>query len=218
MKKNIKRILNKNKGFSLLELLLAIVLLAIVVTPLIQTIYTSMALNNKARIQMGATNVGQSTLELFESMDYTQIKDLLEHDGANISISSIDYLAPAMNISDGDSYNGEGGTNIDVAKKGWTDKTELIANTRLTALLPDKYINYKASDTYDFYTINSVTHNGYDYDMVIFITPLFEGTTYKVYEIQIDVYYDDPKDVNGKHTKTGHLMTTLRGSVYNKLD
>ena len=218
MKKIIKKIPKFNKGFSLLELLLAVVLLAIVVTPLLQTIYTSMALNNKARIQMGATNVGQSTLELFESMDLDDIKSLLEQDGHTINISSINYLAPCEKLADSDSYTGENGTNVQNAKKGWSDKISLIADTKCTALLSDKFISYKGNDQYDFYTLNSVSHNGYDYDLDIFITPLYEGSTYKVYEVQIDVYYDDPKEVGGKHYKTGHLMTSLKGSVYNKLD
>ena len=218
MKKIIKKIPKFNKGFSLLELLLAVVLLAIVVTPLLQTIYTSMALNNKSRIQMGATNLGQSTLELFESMDYTSIKTLLEHDGTNISIAALNYNAPGQKLGAYDTYTGEGDTDVAKAKKGWSDRISLIANTKVTSLLPDKFIAYKDSDQYDFYTINSVTHNGYDYDMDIFITPLFTGTTYQLYEIQIDVYYDDPKEVAGKHYKPGHFMTSLKGSVYKDLE
>ncbi len=69
--KNIIKKMKKNKaGFSLLEILLAVVLLAIVVTPLIQTIYSSMALNNRARIMMGAQEFGQTIIEDLESKPY----------------------------------------------------------------------------------------------------------------------------------------------------
>ena len=73
MKKIIKKIRKNNSGFSLLEVLLAVVLLAIVVTPLIQAIYTSMAMNKKARILMGATDVGQSLVEYYESKTYDDV-------------------------------------------------------------------------------------------------------------------------------------------------
>lgn len=73
MKKIIKNKKSNNLGFSLLEVLLAVVLLAIVVTPLIQTVYTSMSLNKKARILMGATDVGQTYMEYLESMTYDDI-------------------------------------------------------------------------------------------------------------------------------------------------
>ena len=70
MKKIIKKMKKNNSGFSLLEILLAVILLAIVVTPLIQTIYTSMSLNKKARIMMGANDVGQSLVEYYEAQTY----------------------------------------------------------------------------------------------------------------------------------------------------
>ena len=94
MKKIIKKKKSSNLGFSLLEILLAVVLLVIVVTPLIQTIYTSMALNKKARVLMSATELGQSYVELFESMTYTEINTLYTVD---------DFTIPDTN--DGFNYN-----------------------------------------------------------------------------------------------------------------
>ncbi len=102
MKKKILRI-QKNKGFSLLELLLAVCLLAIVVTPLIQTIYTSMALNKKARILSGATDLGQSYVEYLESLTYES------SDTSATTIKSLDgnddnYFA-VVKSSNGFNYN-----------------------------------------------------------------------------------------------------------------
>lgn len=116
MKKIIKRIQKKNKGFSLIEVLLAVVLLAIVITPLIQTIYTSMALNKKSRILLGATDVGQSYMEYLESLTYessdsgaTTIKTLDSNDdnyfattkssnGFNYNLFV--YISPLLSSSD----------------------------------------------------------------------------------------------------------------------
>ena len=92
MKKIIKKMKKNNSGFSLLEILLAVILLAIVVTPLIQTVYSSMSLNKKARIMMGANDVGQSIVEHYEAMTY---------DG---NITSNDFWWPAQ--SNGYYYDG----------------------------------------------------------------------------------------------------------------
>lgn len=88
MKKIIKNKRSNNLGFSLLEVLLAVVLLAIVVTPLIQTVYTSMALNKKSRILFGATDLGQSYVEYFESMTYEDINSLYTVDSFTIPETS----------------------------------------------------------------------------------------------------------------------------------
>lgn len=88
MKKIIKNKKSNNLGFSLLEILLAVVLLAIVVTPLIQTIYTSMALNKKSRILMGATDIGQTYVEFFESKTYEDIHSTYTVDNFTIPETS----------------------------------------------------------------------------------------------------------------------------------
>lgn len=221
MKKIIKKMRKSKSGFSLLEILLAVVLLAIVVTPLIQTIYTSMALNKKSRIQMGATDVGQSALEYFESLTYPDIKDLLENDGNTVNIPAINYAGKAK--AEGGSWYGSSSSDpVTMAqrKNTWALFTELTAYTRVVAMLDDKYISYKADDDYDFYAINKVKSNGFDYDLVVFITPLYEGSDYSVYEIQIDVYYNDYNNPNNIHC--GHdrnnLMCSYKGSVFNKFD
>lgn len=143
MKKIIKKMKKNNSGFSLLEILLAVILLAIVVTPLIQTIYTSMSLNKKARIMMGATDVGQHQVEYFEAQTYDDISSL---------------------FSSG------------------------------------------------HYTLNK-TSNGFNYFLDCTANPLYSGSEYSVYEIQVDVYYKPNNSPTDKD-----FMASFKGSVFNKLD
>lgn len=224
MKRIVKKKKKNNLGFSLLEVLLAVVLLAIIVTPLIQTVYTSMSLNKKSRILMGATDVGQSAVEFFESLTYDDIKTLLENDGATVNIPAINYTAKAEDEGGGSWYgqNTDATTEAEWAerKKNWTAFAELAAYTNAFAGLNDKYIAFKSSDNFDFYAINKVTSNGFDYDLVVFIKPLFEGTEYSVYEVQVDVYYDNYKDptyIHAGHDKKD-FQASFKGSVFNKLD
>jgi len=222
MKKIIKKLKKTNSGFSLLEILLAVVLLAIVVTPLIQTIYTSMSLNKKSRIQMGATDVGQSLVEYFESQTCDEIKTLLENNGSTVTIGAINYAAVSKDETGGSWYGSSSSQSMSMEerKKNWTLFAELTAYTSVVAGLNDRYIAYKSSDDYDFYCINKVSSNGFDYDLVVFITPIYDTGDYKVYEVQVDVYYNDyndPHNIHSGHDKK-NLMASYKGSVFNKFD
>jgi len=222
MKKIIKKEKKNNLGFSLLEILLAVVLLAIVVTPLIQTIYTSMSLNKKARVQMGATDIGQSLVEYFETQTYDDIKTLLENGGNTASIAAINYAGLCKDVSSGH-YQGQSSSDamtMNGRKKSWSEYTALSCYTAIMSGQSDRFIAYKSNDDYDFYSINKITSNGFEYDIVVFITPLYDTGEYKVYEVQADVYYNDPNDP--KIVFTAHdrnnLMASYKGSVFNKFD
>lgn len=223
MKKNIKKKLKTGTGFSLVEVLLAVVLLAIVVTPLLQAVVTSMNLNRKSRILLGATDVGQSAVEYFESLTYGDIKTLLENNGNNVSISAINFVGKSVDES-GSWYGGntEATTSaqLKAKKETWTLFSELCAYSKIQTGKPDRYISYQSTDVFDFYAINKVQSNGFDYDLVVFITPLYDGTKYDLYEVQVDVYYNDYKNssnIHGGHDKK-NLMASFKGSVFNKFD
>ncbi len=63
-----KTITNKNsKGFTLVEVLCAVVLLAIIATPIFQVIFTSLNLNLKSRKLLNASDLCSSTTEFISS-------------------------------------------------------------------------------------------------------------------------------------------------------
>lgn len=64
---------NNNKGFTLIEILVAIVALALVVVPLLQGFVTTAKLNAKSREKMMATNVAQTHMEQYSGLTIEEI-------------------------------------------------------------------------------------------------------------------------------------------------
>ena len=60
-KRNIKN--NLNKGFSLIEVLMAVVLLGLIAAPILQMFYSSFELNQKSRRYLGASDFMQTIME-----------------------------------------------------------------------------------------------------------------------------------------------------------
>lgn len=73
MASNEKRQLN-NDGFSLVELLIAIVILSIIVAPLLHSFVTSARTNAKARNTMRATAIAEDVMENFEAYSLEELE------------------------------------------------------------------------------------------------------------------------------------------------
>lgn len=65
----------RNKGFTLLELLIAVLVLAIVIIPLLHSFVSSFRVNARSRETMRATTLAQNEMELFEK---EKIEDLVD--------------------------------------------------------------------------------------------------------------------------------------------
>ncbi len=72
---------NNNKGFTLVELVVAIAVLAIAITPILTSFITSAKLNVKSRKLMAATNVCQSIMEGFADKTYTEVLFICKKNG-----------------------------------------------------------------------------------------------------------------------------------------
>lgn len=72
---------NNNKGFTLIEILVAVIALALVVMPLLQGFVSTANLNKKARERMEATNVAQSIMERHSTATIQEIKTQAESAG-----------------------------------------------------------------------------------------------------------------------------------------
>ncbi len=73
---------NNNKGFTLIELVVAIAVLAIVITPVLKSFVTSAKLNVKSRKLTAATNIQQSLMEGYADKTYTEILNICKKNGA----------------------------------------------------------------------------------------------------------------------------------------
>ena len=67
MQKHTERRQLNNEGFSLIELLIAIVILSIIVVPLLHSFVTSARTNAKSRNTMHATAIAEDVMEQFEA-------------------------------------------------------------------------------------------------------------------------------------------------------
>lgn len=77
-----RRKLNKDAGFSLLELLIAVVILAIIVIPLLNLFLSSNKLNIKSRQTLRATTAAQDIMEGLKAYNITEVKEQF-HDPAS---------------------------------------------------------------------------------------------------------------------------------------
>lgn len=91
MKKKFKRV--NNKGFSLVEVLVAMAVLAVISIPLIQTFVMSSNVNKRAKRLQNATDVGQDVAEYFVAVDKSR---LVEQYSINTSLCE-EYCIDAGN-------------------------------------------------------------------------------------------------------------------------
>lgn len=88
--------LNKNAGFSLLELLIAVTILAIITIPMLHMFVTSAKINGKSRITLRATVLAQDVVEGLKAYHIDEIKEQfdtkhLEMLNASVSFDECKY-------------------------------------------------------------------------------------------------------------------------------
>lgn len=77
-RKKKSKLKGNNKGFSLVELVVAIALFAIIVTPVMNTFITSARVNRNSRKLMIATDVAQNIIEGYSEKTYETIGDCIK--------------------------------------------------------------------------------------------------------------------------------------------
>lgn len=100
----MKKIRNDNRGFSLVELLITIVILGIVVIPLINTFGNSARVNQKSQTVHSAATLGQSVVEEIKSNDVNEY-----------FLSSVFPSITGMELSDLDDATGMSASQIQAA-------------------------------------------------------------------------------------------------------
>lgn len=200
------------KGFSLVEVLLAVVLLAIIATPLLQTIIVSIQVNNKSKEQMAANDCCSAVLEYVESMDFestTGLKKKLDdktfivpngiYDNSDSSIPAISWGAGSSALS----YSGF--------------ISDIFGDSRLNSdSSRDKRIIIYSSDAKSF-VLSNVNYGGYNFDITVQLAEnsVTSGGTFTVYDVYVKAY--PVRKVNGvsTHGNTPYI-TDYCGSVFNK--
>ena len=76
MKKKVMKVKSNNSGFTLLEVLVAMVILTIVCVPLLRSFATSAQTNAKAKIQMKSTTAAENVMERFKTMTQEDLENM----------------------------------------------------------------------------------------------------------------------------------------------
>lgn len=225
--KNMLKI--KNKAFSLMEVLLAVVLVALIMIPISQAILTSMRINNKSRCLLAGENAGVLIMEYIRSQSKEDIDAFIEDDTKHFLEIKKDYPVNPVEII----YKG-GKNNYNYSTTN-SDLNVFVANAqnRILSLQSDsdpykQTFVYSSYDNVDAFVIGNFQSDGYLYDIVVDFTPIFldssidaddESTYPEYFSYNVNVYVfwvDLDNDVNGGHT-TNHLISSYSGSIFNKL-
>lgn len=132
-KKNIKK---TNKGFSLIEVLLAVVLLALVAAPILQMLYSSYAMNIKSRKYLAAADLAQEKMESLSSCVW---EDSQARKGT----------AKETGLQNNTSYFPAGTTDFSAPITGTENQDGYTFKTRLTFDVPEKTNYYTVGITYE---------------------------------------------------------------------
>ena len=85
-----ERAVKDNKGLTLMEIVVAVALFAIIIVPVMTSFVTSMRVNQKSRKLMIASDLGQAIMEGFADKSYSEIKTQIDSIGtADVSFAPI---------------------------------------------------------------------------------------------------------------------------------
>lgn len=167
-----------NKGFTLVELLVAVMVLAIVIVPLLHSFVTSFRVNAKSKQLMRATTLAQNEMEIFEK---EKIEDLMamtdKNDPAKLVYTVTDKPDPTDPDDDG-CYTFERKKTInDESGKEMFDVVVTLNPKRLAT--GDRYYDYNTEPLMQMNTISNLdsgsyvqsirtANNAVDYDTIVY--------------------------------------------------
>lgn len=212
---------NNNRGFSLVEVLLAIVILGLVAAPILQMFVTSAQINLRSRKLMAATDVATITMEYMNGMKFDG-DDGIKEIFTNTSI--VDKL-PAISYST--SY-------VENMGSVSSSSAETFANQVILKREALSGAGYSVSGKRVFWGMNgddvgvalqNVEYNGQTLDMVIwFDNTKTAGDIYYTYDVEIVVYDVSKESSVDEHgnlstAETSHFseyLISVNGAVANR--
>ncbi len=193
-----------NKGFSLVELLLAIAILALIATPIFSTVVTSFKMNLKSRKMLAAQDIVNGVME-YASMqtidDYTyQVKD--STDPSKLIPITVRGLSYYYNASGSTLYNGADGLYQVYPKATFGAK----GNGEIT-----NAYKYVKSSNVETITFTDVAYSGYHFNVVVKIISPTEASIDKYFTKEFDVFvYDNVEtDAEGNNIKYCEASTKV---------
>lgn len=193
-----------NGGFSLLEVLLAIVLLALVAAPILQTFLTTAKINQNAKKTLEATNLAQTIMEDITSQTFDKnIKNTFATSAPNaMVVAALGYSCEVKDITD-------------VSIISFNQFLSEVGSTYKTSELQKVYFARWISGGFECFatTIHNVKYENEYFDVAFALTPsagCVSSDKFYTYDVEMKVFY--VKD--GEHYKDE--LVTISGAVANK--
>ena len=142
-----------NKGFSLIEIVIAMAMMAIVVLPILQTFISSARINHNARQTMIETEVAQTIMEGFADKTFVEIK------------STAGSISTGTDIASGDSKAGFSSINDNAFNQGSTASVAVMSLPNLDAALSSVQKNQIVWGGVTYNTANLVSNNAISMSM-----------------------------------------------------
>ena len=229
--KNETKVNNKllsNAGFSLMEVLLAVVLLALVALPIFRIFMVSMKTNNRSREIMKANDLCQEIVEYIESTCYESmpapnnvvgLKESLTKTGDALRIPGINYSAWNFDNIQSSSFD------------PIASEAEFLAHSRSMSVPMSENVcmhsSWGAADgehlCVNFYNLRLAGERE-SFDGIVYFRPtkLSDSDEYFVYNVEVSIYTNDSKKagtnnaVNVERFEADDLITTMNCTVINK--
>lgn len=197
----------KNSGFTLVEVLIAVAILAVVSIPIIQSFVSVAQVNGKSRRKLSATTVAESVMESCKGMTMTEFAAQCDYFGS--ATVTVPFKIIAGDIENGTAFGGyaaelmasPSGTYSQITSVGQYTADRDGAGFKFRKKTGDKYIfwiseiemgggYFDAVVTYQLNTSRSkgtVTYGGTTYNVATELTN--KGMrTLRYYDVTIDVY------------------------------
>ncbi len=211
-----KEIFCKEKGFSLIEVLLAIVILGLVAAPILQLFITSANISKNSKELLAATDVGNITMEYitgshFETAD-TGIQAVFSDTTATrLRVPGLSLVCDAEEAPGAASI-----TNAEQFEEKLKDGSITASGTK----------SYFVSQT-DYFgaAFFNIQYDDFKFDMLVsFVPNMNSGDEFYTYDVTVDVYVIDKTTVTQSDgsstvvsTNFGSKIVSIDGAVANKL-
>ncbi len=213
MKKNkIAQKVKNSKGFSLLEVLLAIVILGLIAAPILQLFLSSAKMNLKSREILGATDLANMTMEYITSLKFEgeggALYEFTEHPTDSYArIPAINYSCGCTTITPGGACD-----SLDLFTK------EIQNNYSGMTGKMDYYYKSSSGD-YLGVSLHNIEYNNQEYDMIIWFETTNNSDTFYTYDVTVDVYSEEER-VNGEGVSYtanfANKIVSVNGAISNK--
>lgn len=227
MKKDImNKQKNTNKGFSFIEVLLAVVILGLVAAPILQIFITSAKVNDNSKRLMAATDVATITLEDINSCKFDGTggaKEKFTNTATIPRIEALGYTTVAMESAGGDDalnvVNPANPNQPDYEKYVNYIISHVSVTTGNTGIV---YVEHDSSLGVAMY---NVEYNNYTFDTLIWFEPTTDTSgKYYTYDVKVAVYEDrereyiDPTtgETETEYIDFGEMLISVDGAVANK--